>query len=328
MKAILQILLVSLLSLSLTAPLSAGSSMGGVDLIEVRILSHVSVDGEEYSLGQIAELDGFDIEAIQELAGLRMGRSPLPGKSLPITQSMIKAKLNRVMKANQYKLKMAKKTKITRSYSLVSAKEIKTKLKATILEKFKNYDEVKINLKTRIKDQMLPKGKANFAINQIGKSEQIGGWSSWRVSLNSDGKEHKQILVRAKIDVVDEVTVAKSRIKKGSKIGKQDLITVKKDISKEKRGYQPAADMVVGQQAKRDIHRMESLKPELVEEPVIVQKGSPIRIVYQSKSLYLTNLGVAMKSARRGDMIPVRTLRNKTTVYAIIKDAKTAEVAL
>jgi flagella basal body P-ring formation protein FlgA len=61
---------------------------------------------------------------------------------------------------------------------------------------------------------------------------------------------------------------------------------------------------------------------------MIVVKGAHMRVVYKTPSLYLSNLAMAMKSGRKGDIIPLRTLNSKKTVYAVITDAKNAEIAL
>lgn len=300
----------------------------GIDTIEVRILKEIKVSGDDYRLGDIAELDGFNIEKIGDVAKIRIGRSPLPGKSVPITSSMVKSRLNRVLKSSQYKLIMPKHAQITRSHQLVSAKAISKKLHEIIEGLYKDYDEVRINVRSKIKDQYLPEGESSFQISRVGKADRLGGHTSWKVQIMHNKKEYKTLMVRAKVDVIDEVVVAKGRISRGDKIAQKDLVKKMRNISQEKTGFSPGKDVVVGQQAKRDINQNEAMKANLVEEPVIVSKGAPIKIFYRSANIYLTNLGVAMKSAKRGDLIPIRILANRKTIYAIVRDEKMAEVAL
>ncbi|MDX2471954.1 MAG: flagellar basal body P-ring formation chaperone FlgA [SAR324 cluster bacterium] len=316
--------LLGVLCLAFVSPVVAD----GIDTIEVRILKEITVTGDDYRLGDIAELDGFNIEKIGDLAKIRIGRSPLPGKSVPITSSMVKSRLNRVLRSGQYKLLMPKSAQITRSHQMVSAKDISAKLHEIIEGIYKEYDEVRVNIRSKIKDQYLPEGKASFQISRVGKADRLGGHTSWKVQIMHNDKKYKTLMVRAKVDVIDEVVVAKGKIQRGDKIAQGDLVRKMKNISQERTGFSPGSDLVVGQQAKRDINRNEALKANLVEEPVIVDKGAPIKIFYRSKSIYLTNLGVAMKAAKRGDLIPVRILANKKTIYAIVRDEKMAEVAL
>ena len=308
--------------------LSFSAFANGIDTIEVRILKEIKVTGADYRLGEIAELDGFNIEKISELAKIRMGRSPLPGKSVPLTSSIVKSRLNRVLRPAQYKLIMPKQSYLSRDHKLVTAKEIKGKLHEIINDLYKGYDEVRVNIRSRIKDQYLPVGETSFKIARVGKADRLGGHTSWKVKLMHDGKEYKTLMIRAKVDVIDEVVVAKGRITRGDKIVEGDLIKRKKNISQEKLGFKPKGDIVVGQQAKRDINANEAMKANLVEEPVIVDKGATIKIFYRSENIYLTNIGVAMKSAKRGDLIPVRTVSNRKTIYAIVRDQNMAEVAL
>ena len=300
----------------------------GIDTIEVRILKEITVTGVDYRLGDIAELDGFNIDKIGELAKIRIGRSPLPGRTVPLSSSIVKSRLNRVLKATQYTLIMPKSAKVTRAYQMISAIDIKEKLTGVITDLYSDYDEVRVNIRSRIKDQFLPQGETAFNIKRVGKADRIGGHTSWKVELLHEGKEYKTLIVRAKVDVIDEVVVAKERIPRGEKIAQSDLISRKKNISAEKIGFKPAGDLVVGQQAKRDINRNEALKANLVEEPVIVERGATIKIFYQSANIYLTNVGVAMKSAKRGELIPIRTISNRKTIYAIVRNSNLAEVAL
>jgi len=145
-------------------------------------------------------------------------------------------------------------------------------------------------------------------------------------SLNS--KPIKKLIIRAKVDVFEDVTVAKGNIEKGTLLQKSDITVVKKNISRERVNYQPKPELIVGQQARRNIFKNEALKSHLIEAPVIMQKGAPVKVIFQTKNLTLTNLAKAMKSGRKGDVIPVKTLNGKVTIYAVIIDSKNVEVTL
>ena len=68
--------------LALAAWLPAFGQERPLERIEVRVLPMAVVAGAEFTLGDVAELDGFDVEAIAKLAQLSLGRSPLPGRTL------------------------------------------------------------------------------------------------------------------------------------------------------------------------------------------------------------------------------------------------------
>jgi flagellar basal body P-ring formation protein FlgA len=296
--------------------------------IEIRVLPESIVYQEYYTLGDIAELDGFDVETIQKLAKIRIGKSPLPGRSYLISRGTIQRKLKGKFDKNNLKIILPKKPTVSRASLKISSKQLENIVLKEIKGQFQNYEDVKITIKTKLKDIYIPKGKASYKIKRIGKNNKIGGYSSWMLTLMLDQKPAKKVLVRAKVDVFDNVLVAKGVIDKGSKIEKTDLIEVKKDISKEKIGFMAKNQQIVGQHARRDIFENESVRDRLVGRPIVVQKGMPVKVVFKSKNLMLSNTGKAMKSGRKGDVIPVRTLRSKKIVYTVVIDSKNVEVAL
>lgn len=299
-----------------------------INLIEIRALSTASVQGEIFTLGQVAELDGFDIEKIQTLSAVKIGRSPQPGKSRKVTISQIKSGINRHLRMKEYKLHMATPLILTRTGQELAASKIENSVNSAIMEAHRDYEEVEIKIKTQIKPMLLPIGKLTLEVLRVGRSRLIGGPSSWKVRAMVDGKKFRELLVRADINVYGEVTVAKGQIKRGDKIAKKDLTTITRDISGEKVGFNPISEVAVGQQAKRDIHQNEVIKNHFTEAPIVMEKGNHVRVVYQSANLYLTNIGIAMKSGRKGDMIPIRLMDSKKTLYAVIKDSKIAEILL
>jgi len=262
------------------------------------------------------------------LAKIRIGKSPLPGRSYLVHRSAIQRRLKGKFSEKNLKLIFPKKPIVNRASLKVSAKQLKKIVLNEIRSHFSNYEDIKITVQTKLKDVYIPKGKASYKIKRIGKNNNIGGYSSWMLTLLLDQKPAKKVMIRAKVDVYDKVLVAKGVISKGSKIKKTDLVEIKKNISREKIGFQVKNKQVVGKHARRNIYENESIKENLVGQPIIVEKGMPVKVVYKTKYLMLSNLATAMKSGRKGDIIPVRTFRSKKIVYTVIIDAKNVEVAL
>lgn len=318
----------SFLLILITAFTFAGPVLAGNTKIEIRILPEAVVYGENYTLGEIAELDGFDLELIQKISALKIGRSPMPGKSRLVSAGTVRSRVMRYLRKNQYTLISPKKPLVSRASVKVASGQLKEVVLNEIREQYQKFDDVRISIRTRLRDVYIPKGEVSYRIRRIGDNKHIGGYSSWMLSLNTDGKEAKKILVRAKVEVIDDVVVAKSRIKRGSEIAESDLLTIRKDISKESKGYASEAELTIGQVARRDILPNEDLNTQVVESPVLVSKGSPVKLVFKGKNIFLSNIAKAMKSGRAGDIIPVRTVNSNKTIYAVVRDSNLVEVAL
>lgn len=306
----------------------AGTVMADINLIEIRVLPESVVYGDRYAIGEIAELDGFDVETIQILSQIKVGMSPLPGKSYLVSKRQIESRIKRRFKKHEFQIVVPDGAIVSRAALKIAKERIKSILLREIGKRYSGYEDVKITIGTKLKDIYLPKGRVSYRIENVGETGQIGGYSSWMLSLELDQRVVKKMVVRAKVDVFEEVVVARTKIKRGTKVRSADLKTVKKNVSRERKGNLIPQDLIVGQQARRDIRRNESLKENLVEDPIVLKKGTPVVVVYETKNLKLTNLATAMKSGRKGDTIPVRTVSGKVTIYATIVDSNNVAIAL
>lgn len=306
----------------------APNASANINTIDIRILPESIVYNDYYSLGDIAELDGFDIETIQKLARLEIGKSPLPGRSLRVSHGMVRRKLNRFDTDRAIKIVIPSKPVVSRASVKIEGSQLHQLAMKEIKDRYEEYGQVTIEIRSDLKDLFLPKGEIAYQFSRIGKSVNIGGNSTWILKLLVDGEEFKRIFVRAKVSVYDEVVVAKKVIVSGNKIQKNDLKQIKKNISNERVGYIAKPKLIVGQQAKRTIYKNESLKRNLVEEPVLIKKGTPVTLIYKTKHMLLTNIVKALKEGKKGDIIPVRPLTGNRTIYAVVIDENNVEVAL
>jgi flagella basal body P-ring formation protein FlgA len=308
--------------------LGLNHSLADIRTIEIRVLPESIVYDEYYNLGDIAELDGFDIETIQKLAKLQIGKSPLPGRSLLVSHGSVHRQIKAIDADREFKIVLPSKPIVSRASIKISKEQLLDLVNNEIRNQFQEYEQVKIEIKTGLNDIYLPKGTATYELDRVGNSFQIGGNSTWALKLLVDGNEITKLFIRTKIEVIDEVFVAKKEIDKGDTIEKADLKSITKDISREKIGYQSEPKLIIGQQAKRDIQENESIKKSLVENPVLIKKGAPVKLIYKTKNLLLTNIVKALKEGKRGELIPVRPLTGERTIYAVVIDSNSVEVAL
>jgi len=296
--------------------------------VEIRVMPEAVVYNEKYELGDIAELDGFDIDLVEKLSHIVIGHSPMPGKSVRISSGQIKSHLRGMIHPKQFQLIMPRNPLVSRASIKVEKAQLTEVIITEIKKSYAQYDNVKVTLQTRIRDQYLPKGELNYRLKRIGSSQKIGGAGSWALRLEIGNKLYRKLIIRAKVEVIDEIVVANGVIPKGSTIGSGNLKTVSKDISNESKNYTTDSSLVVGQQARRDIRQNEAIKSHLVEEPVVLVKGQPVTLVYETETMYLSNKAIALRDGKKGEVIPLRIVGNKRTVYGLVISSKRVEVAL
>jgi flagella basal body P-ring formation protein FlgA len=302
--------------------------MADINTIEVRILPESVVYGEYYVLGDIAELDGFDLEVIQQLAQVQVGKSPLPGRSHLITKAQVENRIRHQVGDKTLKLVHPARVMISRAALKITGEQLQKIILEEARKHYAEYKDIQIDVRTQLQDIFIPKGNASYEIKRIGDDLRIGGYSSWMLSLKLDDKEVRKLLIRLKVQVFEDVVVARDRIPRGSQIGENDIQQIRKDISGKQPGFTSDPDLVVGEFARRDISRNETIDPKLVEKPIIINRGARVKLVYRTPNLYLSNLALAMRDGREGDLIPFRTLDSQKTIYAVIRDANVAEIML
>src|SRR5579863_2990104 len=70
-----------------------------MDEIVVTVLPSAQVKGDTFTLGEVAEFDGFDMESASALAKVNMGRSPSPGRPMMLSEPMVRSRLAGLVQA-------------------------------------------------------------------------------------------------------------------------------------------------------------------------------------------------------------------------------------
>lgn len=121
------------------------------------------------------------------------------------------------------------------------------------------------------------------------------------------------------------VPVAARPIARGATVGPDDLREEEIPAS-ELRGARPLAlGDALSLRARRDFRPGDPVTEGSVEEPPLVTSGSRVTIRYASGSLRLQTAGVARRSGRRGEWIPVQNLDSRRTVVAEVVAAGVVE---
>ena len=146
--------------LALAAWLPAFGEEQPLERIEVRVLPMAVVAGAEFTLGDVAELDGFDVEAIAKLAQLSLGRSPQPGRTLRLNASFIKPRLAKIVDAQRVHLHVPPGAEVRRAAQVVSGEMIAARVLALAAEQAGTGPEnLEQELVGRVRDAVLPKGE-------------------------------------------------------------------------------------------------------------------------------------------------------------------------
>ena len=320
-------LLIGLL-IGLVLPVSAVEALSEEDFdkIQVFLAETAAVSDEEYTLSEIAELQGNDPNLVDHIAGLEVGRSPLPGRNLTVTRSLLLSRL-RFHKVDIDKLVFPNNdtVKVYRAALKVPGKDIEAAVLAFINNSYPDED-VQPKLLAQVNDVFLPRGELSYDISEIGVYKKEGGYRNYEINFRVDGKSARKVTVRAYLKVYKEIFVAKDTIQRDKIIEETDLVRVRRNVDRTTADYVTEPQDLVGKIATRTINPKEVIQERTVATPPLVNTGDRLMIVYETPLLRLTAPGISMSKGRMGEKIPVRNADSKLVVYATVQDENTVQV--
>jgi len=311
----------------------AGSNGAGASRLEVRILPMAEVPGDSFTLGEVAEIDGVELETIRRLADLHLGRSPLPGRELRLNRSLIRSRIARVIDPDKVTLKLPSGAMVVRSARTVPGTDIAAKVLAYAAEKFgaglagAAGTDLKQEIVGRVPDAVLPTGEVTWSIDPLGGRLTSGGTHTYKVEAVVGKQVAWRKLVRVRQSVSRDVVIASRSIRRNQVIRASDLEMARKPVGGLKQeNFLDKKDLVVGQRAKRPIGKGEWLHAGLIDRLADVPEGGPVTIEYQGTHLSVRVPGVALVPGKLGAFIPVRNLQSGKIVYGVVREGDRVQV--
>ena len=277
------------------------------------------INTDEYRLGEIGQLEGIDSILLARLANIVIGRSPLPGRKLTVTRSLIISRL-RSHKVNIKKLVFpgSKSTSIQRAALKVSGKDIEQVVLNHIKES-NSFSDYKPRVLAKIRDIFLPRGQVSYVISSKGNYKKEGGYHTFEVEFNVDGKAVRKVSVRTYLKIYKEVYVARDTIKRDQIIEESDLLKVRKNVDRMPREYVTDKTKLIGKISTRTINPSESIQGNSLAEPPMVKSGDRLQIVYETPFIRLSAPGISLAKGLKGERIPVKNSDSKIVVFATVK---------
>ena len=295
---------------------------------QVKILLPQSsvINSDEYTLGEIAQIEAENILLLDKLAEITIGRSPLPGRKLTVTRSLILSRLrSKGINVKNLTFPGFGSTVIHRAALKISGSDIEQVVLKHIRDTNKNLD-LKPRLLAKIRDIFLPRGQVSYVISSKGKYKKEGGYRNFDVEFSVNGKPVRTVPVRTYLKIYKEVYVARDTIKREQLIEESDLLKIRRNIDRIPREYVTDKDQLIGKITTRRINPSETISGNTLAIPPLVKSGDRIRIVYETPFLRLSAPGVSLSKGRKGERIPVKNSDSKLVVFATVKTSNIVQV--
>ncbi len=312
-------LLVLLFLLNSGTAFSTGSNLVDEQQIKVFLPPSSVINSDEYRLGEIAQLEGEDVLLLEKISQTVIGRSPLPGRKLTVTRSLILSRL-RSQKINikRFVFPGSESSSIQRAALKITGRDIDQVVLKHIREANNNKD-LKPRILAKTRDIFLPRGQVSYAITSKGKYKKDGGYRNYEVEFSIDGEAVRIVTVRTYLKLYKEVFIARDTIRRNQIIEESDLLKVRKNVDRLPREYVTDKDQLIGKISKRTINPSEAIRRNTVSAPPLVKSGDRLQIVFETPFLRLSAPGISMAKGRKGERIPVKNLDSKIVVFATVQ---------
>ena len=298
---------------------SGGNNIPEAQQIKIFLPQSSVINSEKYRLGEIAQIEGEDYLLLDNLAKIIIGRSPLPGRKLTVTRSLILSRLrSHKVDIKNFVFPGSDSTSIQRAALKISGKDIEQVVLNHIKESNNNPD-LKPRLLAKTRDIFLPRGQVSYAITSKGNIKKEGGYRNYEVEFSIDGKAFRKVSVRTYLKIYKEVYVARNTIKRNHIIEESDLLKVRKNVDRMPREYVTDKEQLIGKISTRTINPSEAIRGNTVTAPPLVKSGDRLQIVFETPFLRLSAPGISLAKGRKGERIPVKNVDSKIVVFATVK---------
>jgi len=132
---------------------------------------------------------------------------------------------------------------------------------------------------------------------------------------DGQGRDFSQ-WIRADIEQVREVVVARKVLRRHQIINRDDLEIEKIRIRRQKNRYESNVENLIGKRLIRQLQKGQPLFARFVEETPLIRRGEQVTITLQAGGLQIITLGKAKEDGKLGEVIKVMNLDSRKVVFA------------
>lgn len=152
------------------------------------------------------------------------------------------------------------------------------------------------------------------------------GIVNFLLAADVSGKERARIWVKTEVRVFDNVVVSSAPLARHEWINGENVRVARRDISSLASRPFKTIDEITGQQTAHAIEVNEILTQKSLERPNLMQRGSPVTLLYETQTLRVESPGLAIEGGKIGDMIQVKNPNSGKLMRGVVIDERTVRV--
>jgi len=332
---------------------SAASAIG------IALRDYVLIDGDEVTLGDVAELSGGDERQVKELRSIRLCSAPLPGRSRELDQPYIERRLvQSAVDLSRLSFSGAGKVIVQSAYAEITGTQIQAAVEEEVFRSLsreesatapqrsqrkskkkrggggsvhsvcsvaKSREDVTLEFRKLPQKVILPQGSVTLRAVPADDLPFKGNKVVY-VEIFVEDKKTKRIPVSLKVRRFGEVLLCRRRVDRHHVFTAEDLIVERRETTTLPDDVDLEIGEVVGKRAKAFIPSGRVIRRGMIEQPPVLHRGDLVTVRVPLKGILVTMEGEARADGRPGEIIPVRNIRSRREISARVVDSKTVIV--
>ena len=293
-------------------------AQSGLKQINIDVFEESVVKGESYTIGEIANINGYDVELTKQISEILVGPSPRPGKSLRVNQAFINARLRKYKSSYEININVPQNSLISRASLRVKAKDIlslvEEQIKTNPVLADKNYQLV-----GSLRDVFLPTGTLDYKISSGNIGSNPPPVISYQIELSIDGvrKRIQSMMFKRQNQVV---AVPPKQLNNG--------------YDEDENNFSEQGFSVTNSQANLNTVRKNNRQKALStanlnatshtntglsdQQGFVIKSGTRMKLVFSKGNMNLVSEGITTRHARIGDIIELINVQSSKRIAAKI----------
>ncbi|MCB9916264.1 MAG: flagellar basal body P-ring formation protein FlgA [Planctomycetes bacterium] len=297
-------------------------------VVTVTLPLEATVDGSEFTLGDVATVDGADTAEVKRVRELELGYAPAPGYSRVIQRWRVEQQLQREFTGLTVVFEGSSACRVWPRVAEISPAELEAAAREMLAGELAGED-VELKLHRELSEEQVPAGRSTRRLEADPSGAEVRtGLVNVPVKILIDGAVYRTVWVGFDVTLFRELPVLKRDVPLGGRIAEGDLVLQRTAIEAAFTGEALSPSKLVGATAKRPLHLgMPVLAHDVKREPA-VKRGETVTLEVINGQVLVGTKVVSLMDGYLGDVVAVRTVDTGKELTAVVSQKGRVELRL
>ena len=174
-------------------------------------------------------------------------------------------------------------------------------------------------------DMRLPAGKIRYEAELPGNI-RYGGVQPVHIRIFLNEKLYRRVICYYRVQVFEKVLVAGMDLPLEKAITPNAVRVEEREVAGGQGRYLAKYEDIAGRVPIRYVHMGQPLEQNMLQNPVVIHNGTPVKLVTNYKGIQVSAEGIALQKGRVGGRIKVRNAHSSRILQGKVIDATTVEI--